>query len=330
MTASSTSAQLKAVATGAPPPVNLAAMKPKDQIAHLLKSKQGEIAKMMPKHLNADRLLKVAQIAATTTPALAKCDIASLVGAIGQCAQMGLEPNTVLGHAYLVPFNTRRGDKWVNSVQVIIGYKGLIDLARRSGQIISIAAHEVCENDQFELVYGLDEKLNHTPTLGERGEVIGFYAVAKLKDGGHCFEFMSRLQVEAIQAAADKKNKFPSNVWKEHFTEMGRKTVIRRLAKYLPLSIEFATASALDGMADAGKDQHLDSLDGDYSLVPDGDPEQHATIDQTTGEITGSAAEPPAETWQPSAEEAAAISAQEQADAQRDAVLAGMSKNGKG
>ena len=109
----------------------------------------------------------------------------------------------MLGHAYLVPFNTKRKDangqeRWVNSVQVIIGYKGLIDLARRSGQIVSIAAHEVCENDHFELVYGLDEKLNHTPAMGERGQVVGFYAVAKLKDGGHCFEFMSTHQVEQI------------------------------------------------------------------------------------------------------------------------------------
>ena len=144
----------------------LADMKPKEQISYLLNQKKGELAKMLPKTLSIDRLLKVAQIAATTTPALAKCDVPSLVGAIGQCAQMGLEPNTVLGHAYLVPFNTKRKDangneRWVNSVQVIIGYKGLIDLARRSGQIVSIAAHEVCEHDQFELVYGLDEKLNH-------------------------------------------------------------------------------------------------------------------------------------------------------------------------
>ncbi|MEO0002454.1 MAG: hypothetical protein RLZZ22_146 [Pseudomonadota bacterium] len=262
-------------------------MKLKEQIAGLLKFKQAEIAKMLPKHLNAERLLKVAQIAATTTPALAKCDVASLVGAIGQCAQMGLEPNTVLGHAYLVPFNTKRKDadgreKWVNSVQVIIGYKGLIDLARRSGQIISIAAHEVCEADHFELVYGLDEKLEHRPSLGERGDVIGFYAVAKLKDGGHSFEFMSRLQVEKIQAAADAKNKFPSKVWKEHFVEMGRKTVIRRLAKYLPLSIEFQTAAALDGMAEGGKDQHLDTFDVDASLVPDDAPYSDYQMDADT------------------------------------------------
>ncbi|MFX5956624.1 recombinase RecT, partial [Acinetobacter baumannii] len=87
----------------------------------------------------------------------------------------------------------------VKSVQVIIGYKGLIDLARRSGQIVSIAAHEVCENDKFELVYGIDEKLNHTPAMGARGEVVGFYAVAKLTGGGYAFEFMSRQQVEEIR-----------------------------------------------------------------------------------------------------------------------------------
>lgn len=273
----------------------LAQMKPKEQIAYLLKSKQGEIAKMLPKHLNAERLLKVAQIAATTTPALVKCDVASLVGAIGQCAQMGLEPNTVLGHAYLVPFNTKRKDaqgveRWVNSVQVIIGYKGLIDLARRSGQIVSIAAHEVCEHDQFTLVYGLDEKLEHIPSLGERGEVIGFYAVTKLKDGGHSFEFMSRLQVEQIAAGTQSKGRY--GPWKDHFTEMGRKTVIRRLAKYLPLSIEFQTAAALDGMAEAGKDQNIESntIDGEFTIVPDDahyDQAGQGGIDQDTGEIQG-------------------------------------------
>ncbi|MDC8446065.1 MAG: recombinase RecT [Nitrosomonas sp.] len=279
-------ANLKAAATGGEAPMKLSDMKPKDQIAHLLRSKHAEISKMLPKHLNAERLLKVAQIAATTTPALAKCDVPSLIGAIGQCAQMGLEPNTVLGHAYLLPFNTKRKDangneKWVNSVQVIIGYKGLIDLARRSGQIISIAAHEVCGNDRFELVYGLDEKLNHTPAMEARGEVIGFYAIAKLKDGGHAFEFMSRYQVEEIKAASERKNKRESSVWKDHFIEMGRKTVIRRLAKYLPLSIEFQTASALDGMADAGKDQHLDDIEGDFSIIPEDAPEVY----EETGEI---------------------------------------------
>lgn len=330
---------LKAAATGnAPATRPLADMKPKEQIAYLLKTKQNEIAKMLPKHLNAERLLKVAQIAATTTPALAKCDVASLVGAIGQCAQMGLEPNTVLGHAYLVPFNTKRKDgngneRWVNSVQVIIGYKGLIDLARRSGQIVSIAAHEVCTNDKFELVYGLDEKLIHTPALGERGEIIGFYAVAKLKDGGHCFEFMSKLQVEQIQSAADKKNKYPSKVWQEHFTEMGRKTVIRRLAKYLPLSIEFQTAAALDGMAEGGKDQHMDVMDGDFSIVPDDAPYAASSeqIDEETGEINPQITQQEqGQSFQPTAEEIAAIHAREMAEASSQQPAASRTRRERG
>lgn len=274
-----------------PPARPLADMKPREQIAYLLDQKKGELAKMLPKTLSIDRLLKVAQIAATTTPALAECDVPSLVGAIGQCAQMGLEPNTVLGHAYLVPFNVKRKDtqgreRWVKSVQVVIGYKGLIDLARRSGQIVSIAAHEVCEADHFELVYGLDEKLNHTPAMGDRGNVVGFYAVAKLQGGGHAFEFMSLHQVREIMKATQSKGGY--GPWKDHFIEMGRKTVIRRLAKYLPLSVEFQTAAALDGMADAGKDQG-NTIEGTFNFVPDDAPAGADTgaADPETGEIRG-------------------------------------------
>lgn len=296
-------ASIAELRTAQPATRPLADMKPKEQIAYLLNQKKGELAKMLPKTLSIERLLKVAQIAATTTPALAKCDVPSLVGAIGQCAQMGLEPNTVLGHAYLVPFNTKRKDangneRWVNSVQVIIGYKGLIDLARRSGQIVSIAAHEVCENDHFELVYGLEEKLNHTPAMGERGEVIGFYAVAKLKDGGHSFEFMSVHQVQEIMKATQSKGKY--GPWMDHFVEMGRKTVIRRLAKYLPLSIEFQTAVALDNQAEAGKDQALDTIDGDFMVVQDDDAPQHgAGADPETGELPAPKAATPTPTPAP-------------------------------
>lgn len=303
-------------------PTKLSDMKPKDQVAYLIKSKQAEIAKMLPRHLNADRLLKVAQIAATTTPALLECEIPSLVGAIGQCAQMGLEPNTVLGHAYLVPFNVKRKDsngkeRWAKSVQVIIGYKGLIDLARRSGQIVSIAAHEVCELDKFELVYGLDEKLNHTPAMGERGRIIGFYAVAKLKDGGHCFEFMSMKQVSEIMQSTQSKGKY--GPWKDNFPEMGRKTAIRRLAKYLPLSIEFQTAVSLDGMAEGGKDQHLDTIDGEFFNPPESIDE----VNHLTGEISTSEEALPTpiessgDNWEPTVEELAEIQKREMEGAQK-------------
>lgn len=286
MSATTAAARLRDVATAPADAVaekeRVAQMKPKEQIGYFLAQRKDEIQKMLPAKMNAERLLKVAQIAATTTPALLKCDVASLIGAIGQCAQMGLEPNTVLGHAYLVPFNTKRKDangeeRWVNSVQVIVGYKGLIDLARRSGQIVSIAAHEVCKNDRFELVYGLDEKLVHTPAMGERGDVIGFYAVAKLVGGGYAFEFMSRLQVETVRDGSQgwqqavKWKKQASHPWHAHFIEMGRKTAIRRLAKYLPLSIEFQHAATLDEQAASGRDQHNDAFDGDFTPMGSSD-----------------------------------------------------------
>ena len=288
-----TTQALKAVATGAEPPARLSDMKPKEQIAYLLKTKQGEIAKMLPKHLNAERLMKVAQIAATTTPALAKCDVASLVGAIGQCAQMGLEPNTVLGHAYLVPFNTKRKDgngneRWVNSVQVIIGYKGMLDLARRSGQIVSIAAHEVCEGDDFRFAYGLEEELVHRPAMKNRGAVIGFYAVAKLQGGGYSFEFMSTDEVNHIRDKAAEKNRAKKDgqgrpiitgPWADNYVEMGRKTVLRRLFKYLPISIEsLAFANAIDGNAVAAP-APLEEVAFDMGQ------DAPAAVDQETGEI---------------------------------------------
>ena len=263
---------------------DLDALPPKRKVAALLEQHKAGILAALPRHLTGERLLKVATIAVTTTPALLECDVPSLVSAIGQCASMGLEPNTVLGHAYLVPFNTKRksarGEEWVKSVQVIIGYKGLIDLARRSGRISSISAHEVCERDDFSLVYGTSEKIEHKPALGERGDVIGFYAVAQLKDGGYAMEFISKADVDRImmnsQAATytDRKTNTrklkDSGPWAEHYIEMGRKTAIRRLAKYLPLSVEFQTAAALDGMASAGKDQHLETtLDGEFIVQPD-------------------------------------------------------------
>lgn len=177
---------------------------------------------------------------------------------------MGLEPNTALGHAYLVPFKNRKQER--TDCQLIIGYKGLIDLARRSGNIISIAAHEVCEQDYFEWEYGIDEKLSHRPAPGDRGKVIYFYAIAHMKDGGHAFEVMSRQDVEIVMRSSQSGGRY--GPWKDHFIPMGRKTVVRSLAKWLPLSIEVATAVAMDEVADTGGDQNMGSvLEGEWSAI---------------------------------------------------------------
>lgn len=257
-------------------------------IKTFFESQKGTLAAVLPKHVSADRMLKIALGAMRTTPKLMNCTLESLLGGVVQCSQLGLEPNTPLGHAYLIPFDNRK--KNITEVQIVLGYKGLIDLARRSGQVVSIAAHEVCKLDHFDFSYGLDEKLEHRPTLGERGPVIAFYAVAKLKDGGHAFEIMGREQIEAIRDAS-QNYKFAKDkagtVWGQHFVEMGRKTVLRRLFKYLPVSIELATASALDDLSARGVSQGLDinTIDGEFTVVPDGDEGDDQVIDQETGEV---------------------------------------------
>lgn len=248
-------------------------------------AQKGTLAAVLPKHVSPDRMLKIALGALRTTPKLMNCSVESLMGAVVHCSQLGLEPNTPLGHAYLIPFENRK--KGVTEVQIVLGYKGLVDLARRSGQIVSIAAHEVCENDEFDFSYGLEETLVHKPAMGKpRGAVVAFYAVAKLQGGGHAFEVMSAEQINEIRDASqnykfarDKAN----TVWGQHYAEMGRKTVLRRLVKYLPVSIELAQAAALDEVGSAGRSQALDNvLEGDY-ITPAADDDH---VDPETGEVS--------------------------------------------
>ena len=226
---------------------------------------------VLPKHVSADRMLSLALGALRANPKLMECTTESLMSAVVVSSQLGLEPNTPLGHAYLIPFENRRAGR--TDVQFIPGYRGLIDLARRSGQIVSIASHAVCANDDFEFEYGLDEKLQHKPSLAERGPIVGFYAVAKLKDGGHAFEVMSVEQVNAIRDksqgyASAKRFNNTNHPWFTYYEEMGRKTVLRRLFKYLPISIEMANAVRLDEMSDAGQTQHLETaLDVEFAVV---------------------------------------------------------------
>ncbi|MCA3233425.1 MAG: recombinase RecT, partial [Cupriavidus sp.] len=140
--------------------------------------------------------------------------------------------------------------------------------------------------------YGLDEKLEHKPTMSGRGRVIAFYAVAKLVGGGHAFEVMSVDQVNEIRDAS-QNYKFARDkdktVWGQHYEEMGRKTVLRRLFKYLPVSIELANASALDGMHARGESQALDNvLEGDY-ITPASDDYADEDAPQLGNQPTGEA-----------------------------------------
>lgn len=283
-------------------------------VKSFMESQRANLAAVLPKHVDADRMLKLALGAMRTTPKLLNCNVESLMGAVVTCSTLGLEPNTPLGHAYLIPFENRQ--KGTTDVQIVFGYKGLIDLARRSGQIVSIAAHEVCQNDEFHFSYGLDEKLTHKPALTNRGEVIAFYAVAKLQGGGYAFEVMGRDQIEEIRDAS-QNYKFArekgKTVWGQHFVEMGRKTVLRRLFKYLPVSIELATAANIDSNTEAGKGgNYEEALKGEYSVMPEDAP---AALPDNVDEDSGEWTTPASSNWQPTEAELAEIKKRERSEA---------------
>ena len=227
-------------------PQSMAKTQAKPTTIHgFLEQYKGEIARALPKHMTADRMARIALTECRKTPALLKCKPESLFGAVIQAAQLGLEPGGAMGHAYLIPFG--------QEVQFIVGYRGMIDLARRSGQIISIEAHAVYEGDTFECVFGLASDLKHIPdwqnaNRTDPSKLRFVYSVAKLKDGGVQFEVMARAEVDAIRARSKAGRSGP---WVTDYVAMALKTVIRRLFKYLPVSVELARAVTLDEKAEA-------------------------------------------------------------------------------
>lgn len=228
-------------------------------IVQYLDKYKDQIAAALPKHLTPDRMSRIVTTELRKVPKLLQCNPKSLFGAVIQASQLGIEPGSALGHAYLVPYG--------KDVNLIIGYRGMIDLARRSGQIVSIVARTVHEHDEFAYSFGLEDKLEHTPSTGERGAVTHVYAIAKLVGGGVQWEVMSAGEVEAIRAQSKAGNAGP---WVTHWEEMAKKTVIRRLFKYLPVSIEMQQAVGLDEQADAGISQgNAHVIDAEFTTIDD-------------------------------------------------------------
>ena len=267
------------------PPLAAASESKKDIQAMLQSPQMIERFKaVVPAHLNPQRMLRVMALAIHKTPKLAECDPITLLGAMMVCASLGIEPNTPLGHAYLIPFEkrTKRGGQWVTErvdVNLIIGYRGYVDLARRSGSMVSIHADVVYEGDDFSFEYGTNMHLRHVPRGARAGrKPLWAYAHAKLKDG-EAFEVLPYEQVlairdgsQAFQQALRAKNDnrmstYESSPWVAYEHEMAAKTMIRRIAKMLPMSIEFANAAALDAMAETGKVDYGTFVTDDQSLI---------------------------------------------------------------
>lgn len=200
----------------------------------LMEHNKKYINEILPKGFDVGRLVRVISSQIRQNPKLGMCDPYSMMHAVMTCAQLGLEPSRTLGRVHLIPYG--------KEVQCIIGYQGLVELARRSGDISEIYAEVVYENDHFKYTMGLNKTLEHTPDFsGDRGEFKCCYAVAKYKDGGNHIVVMSREDINSIKNGTKYKNP----VWENHFDEMAKKTAIRRLAKLLPLTIELERAAEI-------------------------------------------------------------------------------------
>lgn len=205
-----------------------------------IKTMEGEIAKALPQVITPERFTRMVLSAISVNPKLAECSPKSFLGAMMTAAQLGVEPNTALGQAYLIPYRNHGQME----CQFQLGYKGLIDLAYRSGDVSIIQAHAVYEHDEFAYELGLDPQLKHKPAAANRGNPIAYYAIFKTKDGGYGFEVMS---IEDVREHAKRFSKsYGSGPWQTNFDEMAKKTVLKKVLKYAPLKSDFVREVAQD------------------------------------------------------------------------------------
>lgn len=247
-----------------------------------IKSMESEISKALPSVITPERFTRMTLTAVRTTPGLASCEPMSFLAAMMSAAQLGLEPNTPLGQAYILPYKNNK--KGITEVQFQIGYKGLIDLAYRSGEVELVQAQCVYENDTFECEYGIEPKLKHIPADKNRGELTKVYAMFRTKSGGYGFEVMS---IDDIRQHAQKYSKaYGSSYspWKTSFEEMAKKTVLKRVLKYAPLKSDFVRAITQDSTVKNEIDRDMYSVPSEQVDFVDTDFNE-MTVDEQTGEV---------------------------------------------
>lgn len=236
----------------------------KKSLAALIEQMKPEIARVLPRHLDADRMARIATTVLRQTPALGRTTPESFMGALMTCSQLGLEPGP-LGEAYLVPYG--------QTCTFIPGYRGLVKLAYQSGMVTELYAEVAYERDDFTYTLGLERDLTHKPYRGgERGAPTDVYAVAKLKGGGLAFEVMTVADVERIRARSKAGKNGP---WVTDWEAMAKKTVVKQLAKWLPLSSEFVLATGHDESARTNIASELVDVEPDYidgTIIDDASP----------------------------------------------------------
>jgi recombination protein RecT len=241
-----------------------------------IKAMEGEIKKALPSVITPERFTRMVLSAISTNEKLGSCTPSSFLGAMMSAAQLGLEPNTPLGQAYILPYQ----NKGVLEAQFQLGYKGLIDLAYRSGEVELVQAQVVYANDEFKCEYGLEPKLSHVPADKDRGEPIKVYAMFKTKSGGYGFEVMSMEDVKLHAKKYSKAYDSSFSPWKTNFEEMAKKTVLKKCLKYAPLKSDFVKGVVQDGSI---KNELSDDM---YEVHDNVVEAEYTEVDTDTGEVT--------------------------------------------
>ena len=231
---------------------------PIQTIHAIMVSQKAQIEAALPNHLTANRMLRITLTELRRTPKLLMCDPLSILGAVVLASQFGLEPGGVLGHCWLIPYS--------RECQLQIGYRGMVDLARRSGNVLSIEARCIYDGDVFDVALGTESSITHRP-LFKSTTITYAYAVAKLRGGGTQFDIMPIEEINKIRDNYSQSYKRdPKNSpWATATDEMAKKTVVRRLFKMLPTSVEIRDAMSVD----EDDDQHnAKVIDANYEVVP--------------------------------------------------------------
>ena len=277
--------------------------KRKGDVRNILKAMQGEINDALPKYMPVDKFIRVALTAINSNPTLLECSDTSLLAAIMNAAQLGLEINSPLGEAYMIPYDNKK--KGITELQFQIGYQGLLKLAHNTKQFKRITAKDVHENDEFDINYGTGEIVHKPVIRGESGDVIGYYAVYETIDGGQDIFYMSKEDAIAYgKEYSFNYQKYNSGVWADNLNAMGRKSCLKQLLKYAPRSIdkpELTQAIAFDNGIMKSTSLDVDTgartYDIDYEVVSEeekpidpktlenSDDSKNKKVDKDTGEI---------------------------------------------
>ena len=250
---------------------------------------QQQLAAALPKFLDTDHFVRSAITEFRLNPALAECSVPSVLGYFMQAAACGLEPASMLGQCYAVPFNNKKTG--MKEAQFICGYRGMLSIARRSGEIASVVAEIVHEKDVFELEYGLEPKLTHKPYIdGDPGAMRGAYCVVRFKGDGvePLIKYMPKSEIDKHRNRSKASSYGP---WVTDYDEMAKKTVFRSVFKWLPISIEQIQATTTDGAvsrykADAASTDVDDLLEVEFVAAED---DTRVTADEAVEQFAGEA-----------------------------------------